>query len=61
MPLLTGQERAHHGRILKELAALAETGLVHPLLNERGFGFHELEDAYRSVETGGTGKVVVTT
>jgi NADPH:quinone reductase-like Zn-dependent oxidoreductase len=59
LPLLTGEGRAHHGEILKAAAALAETGQLRPLLNERAFTFDGIEQAYESVESGGTGKVVV--
>ena len=34
-PLLTGQDQAHHGRVLREAAALIDAGKLRPLLNDR--------------------------
>ena len=59
LPLLTGENRAHHGRILTEAAALAEDGRLTPLLSERRFGVTDVEAAYARVETGSLGKVVI--
>jgi NADPH:quinone reductase-like Zn-dependent oxidoreductase len=59
MPLLTGKDRAHHGRILTEAAALVEAGKLRPLVNERRFSAAEIEAAHALVEAGAVGKVVV--
>lgn len=59
MPLLTGKARAHHGRILAEVAALVEAGKLRPLVNERRFSAAEIGAAHALVEAGAVGKVVV--
>lgn len=59
LPLLTGADRAHHGHILHEAAILADQGKLVPLLNQRQFGWSELEDAYAAVQSGEPGKVVI--
>jgi NADPH2:quinone reductase len=59
MPLLTGQGQAHHGEILRQVAALADGGKLSPLLNERRFTPADLDAAYALVESGALGKVVV--
>jgi NADPH:quinone reductase-like Zn-dependent oxidoreductase len=59
MPLLTGAGRAHHGEILRQVAALADAGKLRPLLNDRRFSSAEIAAAHALVESGATGKVVV--
>lgn len=59
LPLLTGVDRAHHGRVLREAAALADAGKVKPLLNERRFSPADIDAAHALVESGALGKVVV--
>jgi NADPH2:quinone reductase len=59
MPLLTGLGQAHHGAILREAAALAEGGKVRPHLNKQSFSATDIDAAYKSVESGALGKVVV--
>ncbi|REE91599.1 NADPH:quinone reductase-like Zn-dependent oxidoreductase [Paenibacillus taihuensis] len=59
MPLLTGEGRAHHGEILREIAALYSQGLLKPILNQRIFTLDEIEDAHRSMGEKQVGKVVV--
>jgi NADPH2:quinone reductase len=59
MPLLTGLDQAHHGAILREAAALVEGGQLRPLLNKQGFSTADLDAAYKLVESGTLGKVVV--
>ncbi len=58
-PLITGESRAHHGKILAEAAELAEAGKLRPLLNKQHFAIAEIEAAYALVEAGALGKVVV--
>lgn len=59
-PLLSGQDRAHHGAILAEAAKLAEAGKLVPRLDPREFGFDAVAEAYDAI-TGHTaqGKLVV--
>ena len=59
LPLLTGEQRAHHGDILKEASKLAEQDQLRPLLAERQFGSDGIAAAYDAVSKGSKGKVVI--
>lgn len=59
LPLLTGESRAHHGKILAQAATLVEAGKLSPLLSEQRFSVQDIGAAYAHVETGALGKVVV--
>jgi NADPH:quinone reductase len=59
LPLLTGLGQAHHGAILREAAALADSGKLRPLLNQRRFSWADIDAAHATVESGALGKVVV--
>jgi len=59
LPLISGESRAHHGRILSEAAFLVEEGKLKPLLSEQHFSPSDLESAYARVEDGSLGKVVI--
>jgi len=59
LPLITGENRAHHGRILAQTAALADAGKLRPLLNQTRFSIADLEAAYAVMEAGSLGKVVI--
>ncbi len=59
MPLLTGNGRAHHGEILREIAACYDQGRLKPILNDRLFTFDQIEDAYRAMGDKQGGKIVV--
>ncbi|CAN5522363.1 zinc-dependent alcohol dehydrogenase family protein [soil metagenome] len=59
MPLLTGLGQANHGTILREVAALVDSGKIRPLLNEKRFSWGDVEEAHALVESGALGKVVV--
>jgi NADPH:quinone reductase-like Zn-dependent oxidoreductase len=58
-PLITGQDRKHHGLILASAAKLAEEGKLTPLLNSQLYSTSDLEAAFVQVERGSLGKVVV--
>jgi NADPH:quinone reductase-like Zn-dependent oxidoreductase len=62
-PLLSGSAhgQAHHGAILREIAALADAGKLRPLLNDRRFDFtsEAIAAAHTLVESAPLGKVVV--
>jgi NADPH:quinone reductase-like Zn-dependent oxidoreductase len=58
-PLITGNGREHHGKILAQAAALAEAGKLTPFLNEKCFSTADINAAYTIVEAGSLGKVVV--
>jgi NADPH:quinone reductase-like Zn-dependent oxidoreductase len=59
LPLLTGVGQAHHGAILREAAALADSGKLRPLLHPQHFSANEIAAAHELVESGALGKVVV--
>jgi NADPH:quinone reductase-like Zn-dependent oxidoreductase len=59
-PLLTGEGREAHGRILGEATRLAEAGQLMPRLDGRRFAFDQTGDAHALVREGFTrGKVIV--
>ncbi|MCD0484077.1 zinc-dependent alcohol dehydrogenase family protein [Streptacidiphilus sp. ASG 303] len=59
-PMLTGRGREHHGEILREITALADSGRLGPLLDPRRFGLADVAHAHAAVADGtATGKVVV--
>lgn len=60
LPLLTGEFRDHHGEILAQAAALAEAGLLRPLLDPARFGLADVDAAHARVADGkAQGKVVI--
>ena len=59
MPLLTGRDRAHHGKILTSAAALADAGKLRPLLNAQAFAVDRITEAYEVVGSSPVGKVVL--
>ena len=59
LPLLTGVGQPHHGKILREVAALTDVGKLRPLLNDRRFAPADIVTAHALVESGALGKVVV--
>lgn len=50
MPLLSGEDREHHGDIMREATKLAEAGKIVPKLDPRRFGLHNVQDAYALIE-----------
>lgn len=60
LPILTGEFREHHGEILAEATALAEAGLLKPLLDPMRFALDAVDAAHARVASGSArGKVVV--
>lgn len=59
LPLLTGNNRAHQGKILSRATALAEENKLRPLLNKEEFKIGNIETAFDRVEAGSLGKVVI--
>jgi NADPH:quinone reductase-like Zn-dependent oxidoreductase len=59
LPLLTGQNQAHHAAILTQAAALADSGKLTPLLSLQRFSATDLDAAYALVERSTPGKVVI--
>ncbi|RFU47736.1 zinc-dependent alcohol dehydrogenase family protein [Paraburkholderia sp. DHOC27] len=59
-PLLTGENRAHHGAMLREATRLAEAGQLKPRLDPSRFDLASAESAYEALTSGtARGKVVV--
>ena len=60
IPMLHDVDRVEHGRILREAAALADTGRLRPHLDPRRFDLASVADAHRHLEGGqAVGKVVI--
>jgi NADPH:quinone reductase len=60
LPLLTGQGRARHGEILAQIAALADAGLLSPIVDATGYDLATVTAAHDAVGSGSRqGKVVV--
>lgn len=61
LPMISGQNRQHHGEILQEATKLIQAGLVKPLMDKREFTFDNVLDAYEAIERQtAVGKLVVT-
>jgi NADPH2:quinone reductase len=61
LPLLTGEGREHHGEILTEVAALVESGSLHPLVHPGAFALADVAAAHDALEAQtARGKVVIT-
>lgn len=60
LPLLTGRHREHHGEIVRQAGALADTAQLRPRIDPRVFTLDTAEEALDLVESrGAAGKVVV--
>ena len=59
LPLLSGEHRAHQGKILAAAAALADEGKLKPLLAAELFTRSDIEAAYDQVAKGSKGKVTI--
>lgn len=60
LPMLTGQGLAHHGDILREVAALVDAGKLTPLLDSVRFPLAETAAAHAHLDSGrALGKVVI--
>jgi NADPH2:quinone reductase len=61
IPMLEGVGRAHHGEVLRRVAALVDDGRLRPLVDEKTFTFDEIGEAHAYAEAGRQiGKVAVT-
>ncbi len=61
IPMLSGINRAYHGKILSQLAALVDLGHVRPLIDSKSFSFAEVGAAHARAESGqAIGKIVLT-
>lgn len=60
-PLLTGEDRAHHGEILTAIAELVDQGDITPRVDPTPYTLAEVAETHRAVAAGtGSGKVVIT-
>ena len=58
--MIHGVRREEHAHILTELAKIAESGSLTPILDETVFGLEQVNDAYKRLASGAaTGKVVI--
>ena len=60
IPMLHDHKREEHGKILTELARIADNGGLQPLLDEKRFSLKEVGNAYDRLTSGqAIGKVVI--
>ncbi|MBB3314839.1 NADPH2:quinone reductase [Rhizobium sp. BK181] len=60
LPLLTGEGRSHHSKILREVGKLIEAGKLMPRLDARRFGLSDVAEAHALIESRqANGKLVV--
>ena len=59
LPMITGENRAHHGEILAHAASIAKAGKLKPLLSEERFSVSNIEAAFARAQAGSLGKIVV--
>ncbi|MBK1856065.1 zinc-dependent alcohol dehydrogenase family protein [Verrucomicrobiaceae bacterium 5K15] len=60
IPMLHHHQRSEHGRILAELAKIAEAGALRVVLDENRYSLEQANEAHARLESGkGMGKVVV--
>ena len=52
LPLITGIGREGHGKRLRYIASLADSGHLHPLLDGERFTLETAADAHRSLHSG---------
>lgn len=60
LPLLSGNDREHHGKILTEIAKIVDQGKLKPLVDDKHFTLESAAEAHRWLESGkAQGKVVI--
>ncbi len=60
IPMLHNTKREEHAHILAELAKIAETGALTPIIDEQSFSLQQIGNAHSRLSSGqGMGKVVV--
>jgi NADPH2:quinone reductase len=52
LPLITGMGRERHGKSLRYIASLADSGRLHPLLDDEQFTLETAADAHRRLQSG---------
>ena len=61
LPMFTGQNRIHHGHILREISTLVDNGKIKPLIDKRSFSFDRTNEAHALFASGQhIGKIVLT-
>jgi len=61
LPMLSGIDRVHHGKILTELAKLVDLGTIRPHIDNKIFSFTEAGLAHAYAQSGrAIGKIVLT-
>jgi NADPH2:quinone reductase len=59
-PLISGNNRKHHGEILSEATQLIEAGKIKPMVDATPFTMENIEAAYKALESGtANGKIVI--
>lgn len=59
LPMLTGERRAHHGEVLRQVTQLVEAGRVAAIVDARRFDLDSAMEAHALVEQGGAQVKVV--
>lgn len=60
LPILSNQNREHHGKILEKIARLVDEGKLKPLIDPHHFTLEEISEAHKLLESGkAKGKVVI--
>ena len=60
LPMLTGKNLEHHGKILTQITRLVNAGRLHPLLDPVRFSLDDVNAAYAHLASGqAVGKIVV--
>lgn len=60
IPMIEGINRASHGQILTKIAALVDTGVIRPLIDESNYSIWQVVQAHDRLESGqAIGKIVL--
>ena len=60
LPMLTNQNREHHGKVLQKVAQIVDEGKLKPLIDPHQFSLEEVTQAHELLESGkAKGKIVI--
>jgi NADPH2:quinone reductase len=60
LPILNGEGRKQHGKILTKISQIVEAGKLKPLIDHHQFSFDHISDAHTLIESGKSqGKIVI--